>query len=99
MPPNQDAKKVVDTVLGQLAGLTKMPNTEAGQNVINKVPEYVQKLAKFLPDLEELKATKKHTSMVTEKDLKDFLGKVADTLNGAVEIVKIGKALQKSWGF
>ena len=82
-------------VLSQLASLESLPDSGAGRDIAIKLPSFVQKLSKYLPDLEELKTMKKHGKMQTEKQLKVFLGELANNLNEAMDFIKMGKALMK----
>ena len=93
-PFPEDAKKVVDNVLTQLEGLS-LPETEFGRELNNKIPPIVEILGKHLPDLTEVEVTKKHKSMVSELQLKAFLAELAKSIEEAMDIVKMGKALSK----
>ena len=96
-PNPQEAKKVLDLVLSQLAALENLPSSIYGKDISQKIPPLVQTLSKFLPDLQEILALKKDSKKRTEDELKSFLAIVATELNEAMEVVKMGRALLKSW--
>ena len=91
----QEAKKVLEVVLAQLSGLDGLPNSMHGNELSMKLQPIVQKLSKYLPDLQEIHACKKHNTMKSDAEFKVFLTQVAADLNEGMEIIKMGKALQK----
>ena len=96
MIPHRRRKKVLDTLLAQISALDGIPDSAAGKEMASKVPTMVHRLSRHLPDLEQIKAIKKHSKMRSEKDLKVFLVDLAHDLNEGMELIEVAKALQKS---
>ena len=86
---------MLDTVLAQISGLAELPDTNAGKELSQKLGPMVEKLSQYLPDLLQIQSMKKHQRLKTENDLKTWLSGLAHDLDEAMEIIKMGKALQK----
>ena len=89
----QDAKKLVDNVLGQLGAISGLPQSAQGSEVGKQIPTQVQKLITQMPILEEVCALRKSSTLTTEKQIKVYLADLADDLNESVDLVKVAKAL------
>ena len=89
----QDAKKLLDNVLNQLGTIKDVPKTAQGVEITKQIPIQVQKLIKHMPVLEEVVALKRCTTLTTEKQVKVFLAELAGSLNEALDVVKVAKAL------